>query len=282
MQISEINPFVRYAAEITSLPQSDFTCSYDCRLLYLSDGNFTFFIDDEILRISKGTLLIWPSGHRYRFENSKDIKGVLINFDYTQKNLNKKDFLKVEFESDFKKDSVLESISFENAPALNSPVRLENMSYICTELYDIIKKAEKQKMFFYEYSSAILKKVITEAAEKTLAENTAANEIVEKVIEYIGNNYAINISNRDISDYVHYHEYYIGKLMEKCTGMTIHKYLLQYRLKMASKLVIGTMLPIAEIAEMTGFNSSAYFAYAFSKAMGCSPAAFRKSMNSKV
>ena len=55
-----------------------------------------------------------------------------------------------------------------------------------------------------------------------------------------------------------------------------------YELPVEVVIVYMSIEDIAEIAEMTGFNSGAYFAYAFSKAMGCSPAAFRKSMNSKV
>ena len=62
----------------------------------------------------------------------------------------------------------------------------------------------------------------------------------------------------------------------KETGTSPHQYQLGIRLARAKNLLRSTEMPIAEIAETLGFNSTWYFSHFFRKRVRTSPAAYRK------
>ena len=62
----------------------------------------------------------------------------------------------------------------------------------------------------------------------------------------------------------------------KETGTSPHQYQLEIRLARAKNLLRSTEMPVAEIAETLGFNSTWYFSHFFRKRVRTSPAAYRK------
>ena len=65
-------------------------------------------------------------------------------------------------------------------------------------------------------------------------------------------------------------------IFAKETGSSPHQYQLEIRLARAKNLLRSTDMPIADIAETLGFNSTWYFAHFFQKRCRTSAAAYRK------
>lgn len=55
--------------------------------------------------------------------------------------------------------------------------------------------------------------------------------------------------------------------MRNATGITVHKYLINYRISMSKGLLINTDLSIEQIARQVGFESAAYYSLSFKKLM---------------
>ena len=62
----------------------------------------------------------------------------------------------------------------------------------------------------------------------------------------------------------------------KGTGTSPHQYQMEIRLARAKNLLRSTDMPISDIAETLGFNSTWYFSHFFQKRARTSPAAYRK------
>jgi AraC family transcriptional regulator len=62
----------------------------------------------------------------------------------------------------------------------------------------------------------------------------------------------------------------------KETGTSPHQYQLEIRLARAKNLLRSTNMPISDIAETLGFNSTWYFSHFFQKRCRTSAAAYRK------
>jgi len=62
---------------------------------------------------------------------------------------------------------------------------------------------------------------------------------------------------------------------KKGIGMTPYEYLLDYRLEMAKKMLKQTNRSVLDIANDTGFSSSAYFGKIFRRSLGMTPVEFR-------
>ena len=63
-------------------------------------------------------------------------------------------------------------------------------------------------------------------------------------------------------------------------GVTPIQYVLQYRIQLASGLLISTSQKIADIGVQCGFQDMSYFARIFKKMKGCTPSEYRKKNNS--
>ena len=100
-------------------------------------------------------------------------------------------------------------------------------------------------------------------------------EILE-AIEYINRHYKENLNLEYVADHVHLSKYYFCRQFSKTTGATFLEYLNNIRLAKVHQLLINTNLPIAEIAEQTGFSSATQLSRTFANAYKVSPSKFRK------
>ncbi|MEK3714615.1 helix-turn-helix transcriptional regulator [Paenibacillus sp. FSL R7-0333] len=103
-----------------------------------------------------------------------------------------------------------------------------------------------------------------------------ADEIAEQTEAYLRNHYAEEVTNASLADALHFHYNYLARCMKRVYGLTPMEYLTDYRLEQAKLLLLKTEIPIAAIAERTGFESTAYFSRRFSRKVGISPLRFRK------
>lgn len=69
-------------------------------------------------------------------------------------------------------------------------------------------------------------------------------------------------------------------LFTKESGLSPLQYQLERRLARAKNLLASSDMPVKDIAETLGFNSSWYFAHFFRKHMNCSPATYRNRTHS--
>lgn len=274
MKIADINPHIRYADNRIFLPVPFFTYSYDCRLLYLQNGEMVFYYGDSSYKIKEGTLLVWQAGSRYRFERIGDIKIILINFDFTQEHSNRTDSISVVRDKNFNKSRIVELCDFDDCPELSSLLIRADMRFLENDLMTIVREIRERKRFFREVSSAIFKRVLCDIARGSFTDNNSVLT-VERVIAFIKDNYQRQISNKDIADSVNYHEFYVNKLIQKQTGVTLHRYLTNYRIRIAAKLLVTTELTVSKISEMCGFSSPAYFISAFGRHYNETPGDYR-------
>ena len=111
------------------------------------------------------------------------------------------------------------------------------------------------------------------------------NELPEKVRlvqEYIHEHFAEKITNKDLSDLVGYHEYYLNRIFLNCTGANLHEYLLHIRLTHAKEMILNSDLPLQVIAEQVGFGSYAHFSSYFKRSYNYSPAQYRKLLRGNI
>ena len=275
MTVSEINPHVRFASAAKQHVPSVHSYAYDCRLIYLREGAFTFECDHSEYEITGGTLLIWHAGMRYRLYSDSDIDVVILNFDFTQHFTDVPQIRPVG-DADFSEEQILERIEFTDCPALSGLLILPDMRQIEDALGELMHELHEQKRFYRENASAILKRILTHAARAAAAGSVNMSGTVEQVIAYIRENYARPIANREIAEQVNYHEFYVSRLMQRQTGMTLHRYLMNVRVENAARLLTSTGESAAQIAELCGFTSPAHFSGVFRRFTGETPAEYRK------
>lgn len=109
-----------------------------------------------------------------------------------------------------------------------------------------------------------------------------SNEIMEHALQYINTNYAQPISIEKIAREFGIERRRFAYLFEQHTGMNPSKYLTEFRIRRAKKLMWSSNCSIAQVAESVGYMDCFYFSRVFKKHTGMSPSAFRKGINDET
>ncbi len=102
------------------------------------------------------------------------------------------------------------------------------------------------------------------------------NSLVLKAVDYITANYNSDISVTDIANALYINNVYLSQIFKKKMGVSVIKYLINYRIEQAKKLLVETDDLIYIISEAVGFHEFRHFSKTFKKITGLSPAQYRK------
>lgn len=70
--------------------------------------------------------------------------------------------------------------------------------------------------------------------------------------------------------------YYFQRCFRQQMGVTVHRYVNQQRVSRVKQLLVTTALPVAKIAELTGFSGSSHLTAVFKGLAGCTPKDYRR------
>jgi AraC family transcriptional regulator, transcriptional activator of pobA len=103
--------------------------------------------------------------------------------------------------------------------------------------------------------------------------------VVQRVGEFIEENYADGISLSDVARALNYSPSHLTSLVRKCTGRPVTAWIIERRILAARERLLASNEPVASIAEAVGFRDVGYFARRFARANGASPAQWRTTAN---
>lgn len=119
---------------------------------------------------------------------------------------------------------------------------------------------------------------ITGSSENHHDYNTSV--YVNQAIDYIRFSYQNGINVSDIANYIGISRTYLNSSFQKEMGISVQKFLIDFRLHKAASLLIGTTKPINEISLDVGYDDALTFSKAFKKKFDVSPKTFREEKQS--
>jgi AraC-like DNA-binding protein len=99
---------------------------------------------------------------------------------------------------------------------------------------------------------------------------------LRRAVEFIHEHYADRLRRDEVARVAGIAPDYFSKLFQERERTTFERFVQSVRLERAKQLLANTGLGVGRVAEMTGFNSSAYFCRVFQRAAGTSPLAYRQ------
>ena len=96
-----------------------------------------------------------------------------------------------------------------------------------------------------------------------------------RLISFINENYAYDISIEELAEKFGYSSRYIRKCFKEETGISCSQYIASLRIEKAKELLWSGAGTVTEIAASTGFNSSQYFCRVFQQYTGMTPMEYR-------
>lgn len=234
---------------------------YNIMLVY--DGKAEFICNGTKFEASKGDLVFYKPGDLRKAATFPDdlIKCFAVDFLYTcpiYEN-NQWKFVKVELPFTYIKkiedehlfSKLLDLFSLLTRSALSSKSRSKvKERIIFSEILTLLFQYKEGHQ--YNYSS--IRKV-------------------DKIINYMTENYFQNITLQQLSEYAQISSSYLGSIFKKVTGKSTIDYLIDIRIN-KSKSLLRDGFTVSETSKLVGFNDIFYFSRAFKKHEGMSPSEY--------
>lgn len=99
---------------------------------------------------------------------------------------------------------------------------------------------------------------------------------VNTALSYIANHYKEDLTIDTICKEVNLSKYYFCKIFTKHMGVSIHKYLVEYRVNKSKELLTYSKLSINSVASEVGFNNSLTYIRCFKNSMHMTPSEYRE------
>jgi len=126
------------------------------------------------------------------------------------------------------------------------------------------------------YLIELIIKLFREIDQNQPAFTESHQELVQMAINYMRENYMAHISLDDIVSNIFLSKNYFRQIFKKTTGISISSYIQDLRITEACRLLKTTVDSSSEIARKCGFNDTKFFYLTFKKAVGMTPAEYRK------
>lgn len=280
VNFEDIAPFVRFASNLqfNALSNQSVAVSYDHRLIYVVNGSGILEVNGREELIGPGFVLYWPSGTSYALHPDKkeSLNLLIINFDFTQDNAELTQPLPAVTPQNYDPNSRLEAITFPNAAVFEESFVLNNVPAILPYLQTMAEEAETPQILNTFQMMNLMRVVLTVLYRVSYSHlDRKSSNSFNKILDYVYENYARPLSNKELAIQFNYHPNYISQLFTQHTGISLHQYLLRIRVRQALYLLQTTELSVSEVATKVGFGSTSYFCQYFKKSTGYSPASFK-------
>ena len=275
---SYIIPYIRYCME--DKYQSHWELKQrkikDYEFIFVTQGTGQFTIEDRTYDANTNDLILFkPNTLHYGNSILLPFNFLCIHFDLFVSNST----TTIETKNKFLYESVpLSPIEYQKAvldfPEFSS---LNDSSYINQLL----------KRIFHEYTqknpgyNTIIKAMFTDLIVNLYRlknSGTFQKQLlpeIQKIIDYIKENYMQKIKLSDISHHVHLQPSYISSIFKRKTGYTITEFTNIHRVATAKELLFKTDKKLEDIAHNTGFYDIHHLSKVFKRYEGLTPGQYR-------
>ena len=130
-----------------------------------------------------------------------------------------------------------------------------------------------------ERVGGLLDRVLRAAAQAANREGAKSPRLwthdraVYRVMEFLSENYKRVLTLADIAPVTPYSPFHLCRIFRHVTGLPIHRYLVQLRLRAALDRLFDARDRLSHLAIEVGFSSHSHFTSTFRRALGVTPSA---------
>lgn len=146
---------------------------------------------------------------------------------------------------------------------------------VSNDLFELIMLSTEIKVV-KQYDS--LEKIVETGNEHEKINEEGANDIKQKIMQYIEKNYCSNITLADLAGYMCYNKVYFCSLYRKHMNENFTTTLNRMRIEKAKEMLKNTNLKGSTIFDKIGYKSAPYFYKIFKSFTGMTPADYQKQM----
>ena len=240
-------------------------------ILFVTRGTCTFLLESEMIRATRGTVLLIRSGLLHMSTSLPDEEYVryIINFnptalrDYSGRETDLLEAFQKDHHAIFLNDAETEE--------------MEGLFRICENKTRSFGSDLRRNMAFLELLIR-LGEFSREGRFTSLEmESEAARNYrrVKPIISYILENPTYSLSLEEVAEKFFYNKHYLCRIFKTATGISVGKYITSVRIQYAAQF-LRQGHSVQEAGEMAGFRNNSNFISTFRKVMEVSPGQYRQ------
>ena len=241
----------------------------------VTDGAVEFFINSDVVRLSKGEGLFINVGQLHQAKNYLQTGGAYICIDFHPRLIS--GFLGNIINTKY----IAPYIELSSPPYSALKKEQDWQACILDNLFGIFKYYThhedlhelKIQILLFKTWELLVKHFFLEHPQGAMK---PWHPRIKKMINYINNHYMEPFRLEDLALEINLSKSACCREFKKHVKCTVFEYLLDYRISVSIKLLLTTNDSITDIAYQCGFGSTSYFIEKFKKKSGVSPLAYRK------
>lgn len=268
----EIFPEILYVVDRSATPAWNLKnqMSYH-NLTLIYDGNAEFVYNNNKFQTSRGDLIYYKPGVFRKAHTFSDnlMKCFAIDFRYTCPVCINDEWQFIKCDLPF---SHIQKIEDE---------------YLYSKLLDLFSQLTKSALSLKDHNKVKERSIFMEILT-LLFQYKEGNQYnysnmrkVDKVINYMTENYSNRITLQELADYVQISPSYLVNIFKKITGKSTIDYLIEIRVNKARSL-LRDGFTVSDTSKLVGFNDTFYFSRAFKKHEGMSPSMYAELYKTKL
>ena len=248
----------------------------EMEIVFVEQGEYIESVDFEEYHVKSGDIVfINPSMlHSFRqFENKRTVFRSII-FNMCLLTGSNTDACSIKYFVPFAENSYISPVVISSDHPHYSKIRriVLNMISLYDEKGDFFElklKAEVYSLFYLLFKDVF----VSDLNDAGIKDITTRN--IKVIIDYINENYMNNITIDELAETVNLSKHYFMRFFKKYMGMTCIEYINDYRLNIASNLLLTTRVQITEVAASIGITNLSYFNRIFKKKFHMTPKEYR-------
>ena len=155
---------------------------------------------------------------------------------------------------------------------------VRSLRQLDTVFEEVIDETLQKKPMYELFCVAKLLQMLTlvQREQERIREARSSWKNVAKAIQHMNRYCDSNLSLEEYASMCCMSKYHFLRLFKETTGVTPMEYRNRIRIEHAKELLENSYASVSEIGELLGYTSAAYFSDVFKRAVGVSPAAYRK------
>lgn len=281
LSFEEIDPYIRlcHLLEVSRAEPVPLRAAYDHRIMYINEGSGSVQVDGQRYPAEPGTLFYWQPGSAYEIvpNDHTALHIYAVNFDFTQAGHHFSYPVPPDHLDIFEPARIIEKPEWSDDICYRQVLCLPGMHAAVHQFRDMEREFMTKKRYYMQQVRGLFLMLLGDIARSATQTDTArADRIhhVDRILQYIRAHYRSPLTNLQIAAHFNFHPVYINRLLVKYTGISLHQYLIRYRLAQAISLLHIPGKTVAAAAEEAGFTDTHHFSRTFKKHYGVSPKAY--------
>ena len=260
---SYLNPYIYSVRPLNQGTPTEQT-SERSRILYSRSATFTVELAHESVKFYKNSFLYLPPHTPCTLETASHATDA------------------VEILFDLYRGGITEGREEKKSPLEDREIWFADAMHLIEELDNLYAIWQSEEPFFEDLCSAKLKIILLKMLSSDIgAVHGATTMRIRRALRYIEAHYAEQITNEEIAESVGLHPYYLSRLVKKECGVSLHRYLMDYRLSVGASMLEAGEDNVENVSAQCGFTYCSHFINAFRSRYGMSPRRYTKTHSNR-